>query len=920
MTLDCPRCRRVLEYSGERPSFCAYCGHSLSVAAAPAVATAREAETVAHTPRPHDTPTLGYAPAGAAAEEPGRVAGYRLIRPLGKGGMGTVYEAEDDAVGRRVALKLVAPEFVASADAVERFRQEGRLASAIAHPRCVFVIAADEEAGRPYIVMELMPGSTLQDLVQGRGPLPVGEAVAKILDVIEGLHEAHRLGVLHRDVKPSNCFLEGDGRVKVGDFGLSRSLVSDSGLTRTGAFLGTPLYASPEQIKGEKVDPRADVYSVSATLYYLLTGRAPHQGGDAAATLARIVSEPAPPPRSVRPEIPAALERVVLKGLERNRDRRWHDLDALRDALQPFVPGRLTIAGIGRRVAAYVLDVHVSKALVLLLINAAARTAAAIAHRPHNPPVQGNVREIAVMDLAIWVVFYGLIEGIWGCSPGKWLMRLRVRDEGGGKAGFGAMLLRTAIFGAVFFVPAALLVLYDTLTGVDLPLAWMSPLLKLLCVLALAAPMRPGNGYRGLHELASGTRVVRMPWSVRRRPRRSRPEAPPAELETSRPDGMPERVGPYVIRGALTWSEGRKRLVGSDPGLGRAVWIELGPGPQPAAGPPRRALDRPARLRWLNGGSLDGLGWDAYVAPQGRPLHELVAGGRGLPWHDVQPLLEQLADESAEACGDGTLPAELTPETVWYQPGGRLQIVDTGQPDAPATDPRQDEARALTALGRVAALALEGRPRPSGHETGPIRAPVPHHARKILDRLTGPARPYEGIEAVRDDLHEVRGRRAEFSLASRLGRIGFLWASYFGALVLSLSLVFCVRTLAYWDLVHGHPMDDRVWEEKVFVISPLELALVPLILWPALAFLGLGFAPRLLGAALVRSDGLRPSRLRRAWRELLIWLPYAAVFFAESWLVALLPLLWALADAAHELFFPGRMLHDRLAGTRWVPR
>src|SRR5262249_18062046 len=173
--------------------------------------------------------------------------------------------------------------FVASNEAVERFRQEGRLASMIAHPRCVFVLAADEEAGRPYIVMELMPGSTIRDLVDQQGPLPVEQAVTKILDVIEGLQAAHRLGVIHRDVKPSNCFLEAEGRIKIGDFGLAKSLLKDAHLTRTGKFLGTPLFASPEQIRGEHVDQQTDVYSVAATLYYVLTGRAPFQGGDAAA-------------------------------------------------------------------------------------------------------------------------------------------------------------------------------------------------------------------------------------------------------------------------------------------------------------------------------------------------------------------------------------------------------------------------------------------------------------------------------------------------------------------------------------------------------------------------------------------------------------------------------------------------------------
>jgi eukaryotic-like serine/threonine-protein kinase len=176
MMLKCPSCHRDLEFSGDRPSFCAFCGHALE--------QKNQESTIAYD---RDAPTLppSYLAASALGSVPEVVAGYRLLRPLGTGGMGTVYEAEDTTSGRHIALKLISAEFVASADAVDRFRQEGRLASRIVHPRCVFVLAADEYAGQPYIVMELMPGTTLHDLVRKRGPLPVEEAVVKIIDVIE---------------------------------------------------------------------------------------------------------------------------------------------------------------------------------------------------------------------------------------------------------------------------------------------------------------------------------------------------------------------------------------------------------------------------------------------------------------------------------------------------------------------------------------------------------------------------------------------------------------------------------------------------------------------------------------------------------------------------------------------------------------
>src|SRR5262249_2069397 len=234
MQLICPHCSRILDFAGERPVFCAYCGRPLRYLSEEQTgACNHEAATLPPTPSRNEIELVA---------SPQTVGGYRLIERIGTGGMGVVYVAEEIASGRKVAVKLISPEFATSAEAVERFRQEGRLASMIAHPRCVFVVAADEEEGRPYIVMELMSGTTLQDLVKKNGPLPVEEAVAKILDVIDGLQGAHRLGVIHRDVKPSNCFLEPDGRVKIGDFGLSKSLVRDLHLTRTGDFMGTPVY------------------------------------------------------------------------------------------------------------------------------------------------------------------------------------------------------------------------------------------------------------------------------------------------------------------------------------------------------------------------------------------------------------------------------------------------------------------------------------------------------------------------------------------------------------------------------------------------------------------------------------------------------------------------------------------------------
>ena len=248
-----------------------------------------------------------------AGEELGH---YRIVRVLGRGGMGAAFEAEDLESGRRVALKVLS-HTLDSPDARERFFREGRLAASINHPNSVYVFGTEEIGGTPVISMELVAGGTLQDRVTARGPLPVGEAVDAVLQIIAGLEAAQRIGILHRDVKPSNCFRDTDGTVKVGDFGLSISTTvrTEPALTAAGAFLGTPAFCSPEQLRGEELNLRSDMYTVGATLFYLLTGRTPFEGKSSVQLLATVLEQHAPSPRKFRPEIPHGLASVVTRCL-----------------------------------------------------------------------------------------------------------------------------------------------------------------------------------------------------------------------------------------------------------------------------------------------------------------------------------------------------------------------------------------------------------------------------------------------------------------------------------------------------------------------------------------------------------------------------------------------------------------------------
>ncbi|MDR3637820.1 MAG: protein kinase [Isosphaeraceae bacterium] len=919
MRIACPCCGKALEFSGDRPSFCAFCGRPLGDAGLDptgaygpaAVATTDGAETQ---PFPNQPPAQD-----GGDPEPDRVAHYRIVRVLGRGGMGIVYEAEDSRFGRRVALKVITADGVGSRDALERFRQEGRLASNIAHPRCVFVLAADEEAGRPYIVMELMPGATLQTLVEERGPLPVEEAVAKSLDVIEGLQELHAQGIIHRDVKPSNCFLEASGRVKVGDFGLSKSLTDDAHLTRTGAFIGTPLYASPEQIKRDPIDARTDVYSVAATLYYLLAGRPPYRESDATATLARIVSEPPPPLRGVRPEVPSTLDSVILRGLERDPARRWGDLAELREALESFRGRRLSLSGIGLRVFAYLVDATLFQVLewlvffsILVLLSFDLRLTAV------------RLREDGVFLLitlrVAWALYFIVTEGEWAASLGKWLMGLRVAaTANGGPPGVPRAGLRFLAFYAITDLPGDLLLALlppPVRIGPSFLVGFASLALRVAGGLLLITTMRVRSGYRGPHEWVSGTRVVRLPRVGRRLAPRGRrvPNRPERfRAATARPVGVLQSVGPYHVRGAVRWEPNRKVLLGEDSTLERMVWIVLRTKESPPPPAARLDLARPGRLRWLAGGEQPEGRWDAYSAPLGCSLADL-AGPAGLPWGDARALLAELAEELELACADGTLPETLSVDQVWVQPDGTIQLVDILD-SSPIGPPRAtDEERSLALLRDTAVVALEGGRHRGGRPPYAVRSPVPRPVARILDRLLGArgVSPFETVESFRTALDQVADDPTEVSLAQRALHLGLLIPGL-GAGVVAMLYV-------------SHPLRAGRSADLAWVaIWPLAC-----VVWSGLTRGGL--LMRVAKLSLVSEDNRPAGRLRACGRAALfwavpltllwiacaqrIWLPRAAWLGWASWgaALAVLPLYGLIA-----LISPGRSWHDYLAGTYLVP-
>lgn len=318
MTIKCPKCQF------ENPDDSIYCAKC---------ATPLETDkiSVSHT-KTLETPKEELAAGSTFAQR------YQIIEELGKGGMGKVYKAFDKEVNEKVALKLIKPEIAADQKTIERFRNELRLARKIVQKNVGRMYDIGKEEESYFITMEYVSGQDLKGLIKQTGQLAVGTSLSIAKQICQGLSEAHKLGVVHRDLKPGNIMIDTEGNVRIMDFGIARS-IKGKGITDAGVMIGTPEYMSPEQVDGRDPDQRSDIYSLGIIMYEMMTGRVPFEGDTPLSVAVKHKTEPPPDPIKFNSQIPEDLSRVILKCLEKDKQKRYQNADEVLNELSMIEKG-----------------------------------------------------------------------------------------------------------------------------------------------------------------------------------------------------------------------------------------------------------------------------------------------------------------------------------------------------------------------------------------------------------------------------------------------------------------------------------------------------------------------------------------------------------------------------------------------------
>ena len=827
-------------------------------------------------------------PVGAVSSASGRlpgrgdvVAAYRIEKELGRGGMGVVYESEHIQTGRRVALKLLSPDLAGNAETMERFLREARLAAALSHPRSTFVFEAGEDRGYPYIAMELMPGRTLKDLADDEGPMTVNRAVDMLLDVIDGLAAAHAAGVIHRDVKPSNCFVDSDGRLKVGDYGLSKSLVVGSDLTQSGRFLGTPLYSAPEQVRGAAVDERTDLYAVGATLFTLIAGRAPFTG-ESAAVIAQIVSDQPPLLSSLAENIPDDLDRIINRSLHKDPGKRFQALEELKNALLPFATGGTSVANLGRRVTGYAIDYLAAGAIGWIAMLALGAVFLVMEKIDFEQFATLFIKEKA-NTAAEWslllipsiahILYFAICERTWGRGVGKHAVGLRVIGDHGNRLNWPNAIGRVALFDGIglcgnFIIPYLVAQITTDYRLEELWALGFTLAASLLSILIFCSVMRPSNGFRGLHDRLTNSRVVRIADDSTSARLSAIPLITPVVSED-----QPGRLGQFEVNGVLGSMGGSRVLLGNEPQLDRNVWLAVRSADQAGPSAERTHIGRVARPRWLQTGETADSCWEAYESIQGVPLGVVTGRKNGLPWDHTRHMMLGLATELQAANADGSLPSTLGIEQVWVDRLGNVRLLDAVLEPAVATDDGGNKAGSEPTLNPVRLLQ-------TALELCIAEQSVPDHVSTFCEELSNRADDGESLAWAVGELTEHCERPAQMTWHDRFGLLCLTfcveaWAYAAGGFLLSYLVSYAIGSLV--DLQLGEN-----WPALLAIVISAPLA--------CLVFAGaVGYATRggpslwMIGLEIQDRRGKRASRMRCLWRNIVAWFGLLSV----SWWIGI---------------------------------